>query len=70
MAAGSLSSLSWTEIETIADSLASGLTPKEKGMQLLGLSKEFKYNSKNTRYAFVIGVLQDYLNITPRGLTF
>ena len=70
VSAGSLNSLSWTDIELIADSLAAGTTTASNASGLLGLSKSFTYSGGGTCYAFVIGILQDYLDTTPRGLTF
>lgn len=66
---GNLDGLSWTEIETIADALADGTIVKRDGMRLLGFYKSFTYGNA-TCYAFIIGILQDYLDTTPRGFTF
>ena len=67
--AGSLDSLSWKSIEIIADALAAGDITASDANGLLGLYKRFSYGNV-TCYAFVIGILQDYLDTAPRGLTF
>ena len=66
---GNLDSISWNEIDEISAALVDGTVSKDEASGLLGLSKSFTYGS-TTCYAFIIGILQDYLGSTPRGLTF
>ena len=67
---GNLDSISWSDIDEISAALVNGTLEPSEVSGLLGLYKTFEYESSKTCYAFIIGILQDYLDSTPRGFTF